>query len=67
MAIRNIVLETDALLRKTSRPVEKFDERLWVLLDDMLETMKQANGVSAGGSSVSLPSAAAVWIMVPGM
>lgn len=54
MAIRNIVLETDALLRKTSRPVEKFDERLWVLLDDMLETMQQANGVGLAAPQVGI-------------
>ena len=54
MAVRNIVLETDALLRKTSRPVEKFDERLWVLLDDMLETMQQANGVGLAAPQVGI-------------
>lgn len=54
MAIRNIVLETDELLRKTSRPVEKFDERLWILLDDMLETMKQANGVGLAAPQVGI-------------
>ena len=54
MAIRNIVLETDELLRKTSRPVEKFDERLWVLLDDMLETMRQANGVGLAAPQVGI-------------
>ena len=38
MALRNIVTERDPMLRKVSRPVEKFDRRLWTLLDDMAET-----------------------------
>ena len=39
MALRNIVTDTDHFLRKKSRPVDRFDERLHVLLDDMAETM----------------------------
>ena len=38
MALRNIVTEKEARLRKVSRPVERFDERLWTLLDDMADT-----------------------------
>ena len=38
MAIRNIVLKGDEILTKVCRPVEKFDEKLWELLDDMAET-----------------------------
>ena len=40
MAIRNIVKEGDPVLTKVCRPVEKFDEKLAVLLDDMIETLK---------------------------
>ena len=54
MAVRRIVLETEDLLRKVSRPVEKFDERLWTLLDDMLETMQQANGVGLAAPQVGI-------------
>ena len=39
MALRNIVKDPDPLLRKKSRPVETFDKKLHVLLDDMRETM----------------------------
>ncbi len=39
MAIRNIVKEGDPILSKVCRPVEKFDEKLGILLDDMYETM----------------------------
>ena len=45
MALRKIVCIEDELLRKKSRPVEKFDEKLHKLLDDMAETMYDANGV----------------------
>ena len=35
-------------------PVEKFNEKLWVLLDDMAETMHAANGVGLAGPQVGL-------------
>lgn len=44
MAIRKIVKVGDPILDKTSRPVEKFNSRLWTLLDDMKDTLYQANG-----------------------
>ena len=45
MAIRNIVKEGDDILTKVCRPVEKFDDKLGQMLDDMAETMKTADGV----------------------
>ena len=45
MALRTIVKDGDPILRKVCRPVEKFDEKLWTLLDDMAETMHEADGV----------------------
>lgn len=54
MALRNIVNEKEARLRKVSRPVEKFDERLWTLLDDMAETMYHADGVGIAGVQVGV-------------
>ena len=39
MALREIVIDGDPILRKISRPVEKFDNKLAALLDDMAETM----------------------------
>lgn len=48
MALRKIVCIEDELLRKKSRPVEKFDDRLHKLLDDMAQTMYDANGVGFG-------------------
>lgn len=56
MAIRKILTidkkEDLEFLRMKSREVEKFDDRLCILLDDMLETVKKANG--AGLSAVQI-------------
>ena len=54
MAIRIIRTEEDPILRKTSRPVTKFDEKLGVILDDMRETMEKANGVGLAAVQVGL-------------
>ena len=54
MAIRKIVTKEDKILLKKSRPVEKFDERLWQLLDDMKETMYLANGVGHAAVQVGI-------------
>ncbi len=44
MAIRNIIIKGDPILKKKSRPVEKFDDRLVQLLEDMAETMYKNEG-----------------------
>ena len=54
MAIRIIRTEEDPILRKTSRPVTKFDEKLGVILDDMKETMEKANGVGLAAPQVGV-------------
>lgn len=54
MAIRKIRTEEDSILRKKSRPVENFDERLWEMLDDMAETMYDADGVGLAGVQVGI-------------
>lgn len=54
MAIRNIVKTGDDVLTKMCRPVEKFDEKLWALLEDMNETMNAANGVGLAAPQVGL-------------
>ena len=54
MAIRNIVKIGDPILSKTSRKVENFDARLWQLLDDMKETMYNANGVGLAAVQVGI-------------
>ena len=54
MAIRKIVTLGDDVLRKTSRPVVKFDEKLWQLLDDMKDTMEKAEGVGLAAVQVGV-------------
>ena len=44
MAVREIVLHTDNFIRKKSKPVKVFDEKLWDLLDDMWETLEVVPG-----------------------
>ena len=54
MALRKIVCIEDELLRKKSRPVEKFDEKLHKLLDDMADTMYDANGVGLAAPQIAV-------------
>lgn len=54
MAIRNIVKEGDPILNKVCRKVEKFDGKLLELLDDMIETLAQANGVGLAAPQVGM-------------
>ncbi len=54
MALRNIVKVGDDILKKKCREVTVFDDKLWVLLDDMLETMREANGVGLAAPQVGI-------------
>lgn len=54
MALRNIYVEGDPILRKVCRPVEKFDEKLATLLDDMHETLDKAEGVGLAAPQVGM-------------
>ena len=52
MAVREIVKHTDSFIRKKSKPVKVFDEKLWELLDDMWDTLDEIPG--AGLSAVQV-------------
>jgi peptide deformylase len=54
MAIRKILTDSDSSLRKTSRRVEHFNSRLHTLLDDMTETLRQANGAGLAAAQVGV-------------
>ncbi len=54
MALRNLTNWNDPLFRKKSRPVEKFDERLWVLLDDMKDTLVNIGGYGCAAIHVGI-------------
>ena len=54
MAIRTIVKLGDDVLRKPCKKQEKFDKRLWELLDDMADTMYKAEGVGLAAPQVGI-------------
>ena len=54
MAIRNIVKVGDEVLTKKSRRVERIDERLVTLLEDMKNTLSHANGVGLAAPQVGI-------------
>lgn len=54
MALRTIITEGDPALSKVCRPVEKFDDRLHTLLDDMKETLAVSNGVGLAAPQVGI-------------
>ena len=54
MATRRILTEDDETLRKKSRAVTNFDERLHLLLDDMAETMREASGAGLAAVQVGV-------------
>lgn len=54
MAIRNIRLEGDEILKKKSREVEVIDEKTQILIDDMIETMHKYNGVGLAAVQVGV-------------
>ena len=60
MAIREIRKEGEDILRKKCRRVEKIDEKLTELLDDMIETLHQANGVGLAAPQVGVLKQVAV-------
>ena len=54
MPQRKIVIEPDPILRKESAPIEKVDNDLRKLLDDMLETMYAAPGIGLAAVQIGI-------------
>jgi len=54
MALRNIRINEDPILRKISKVVKNIDERTQILIDDMLDTMYEANGVGLAAPQVGI-------------
>ena len=55
MAIREILTAPDPRLREVSKPVDKVDDALRALMDDMLETMYDAPGIGLAAIQVGVP------------
>jgi peptide deformylase len=60
MAIRRILTADEPILRERAKRVSSFDSSLHRLLDDMLETMRDAPGVGLAANQVGVPLQAAV-------
>ena len=54
MAIRNVRLETDEILRKKSRAVDVVDDKIKELVNDMIETMHKQDGVGLAAPQVGV-------------
>jgi len=54
MAIRNVREDGDEILRKKSREVDRIDDRIKELLDDMVDTMHHYNGVGLSAVQVGV-------------
>ena len=54
MALREIRLDTDPILRKQSREVKEITDRIKVLVEDMIETMYDADGVGLAAPQIGI-------------
>ncbi len=54
MALRNIFTEGDDILRKKSRKVEKINEKVIEILDDMIDTMREHYGIGIAAPQVGI-------------
>ena len=54
MGIRKIIKKGDISLKKTSRPVTEFNARLHILLNDMRDTLAEADGVGLAAPQVGV-------------
>ena len=54
MALRKILTDNDPALFKKCRPVTNFDQRLWDLIDDLKETLADANGAGLAAPQVGI-------------
>ena len=54
MAVRDIVVDGEPILRKRCREVEVFDDKLAKLLDDMKDTLAKADGVGLAAPQVGI-------------
>ena len=60
MAIRDIITVPDPRLKQRSEPVERVDDALRALMDDMLETMYAAPGIGLAAIQIGVPKSVIV-------
>ena len=54
IGLRNLRNWNDPIFKKKSREINNFDENLWILLDDMRETLAKANGYGCAAVHVGV-------------
>jgi peptide deformylase len=54
MGLRKIVTLPDPILRRKARPVSTFDKKLQTLIEDMIETMREAPGVGLAAPQIGI-------------
>jgi len=60
MSLRQIVFLPDPILRRKAKPVTKFDKELQTLIDDMIETLRDAPGVGLAAPQINISQQLAV-------
>ena len=55
MAIKEILTEPNQVLRQVSKPVDQVTKEEQLLMDDMLETMYNANGIGLAAIQIGIP------------
>jgi len=55
MTIKPLIILPDPILRQVSKPIEKLDDELLKLADDMLETMYDAPGIGLAAIQIGVP------------
>ncbi len=60
MTLRQIVTLPEPVLRRKAKPITKFDKELQTLIDDMIETMRDAPGVGLAAPQVGVSERLAV-------
>ena len=65
MAIRTILTQGDPVLGKVCHPVTRFDDRLTDLLDDLRETLTDANGMGLAAPQVGILRRAVIVVLDP--
>ncbi len=60
MAIRKIVTHGDPVLRKKCKPVERIDDKVLHLIEDMFETMYDAPGIGLAANQIGVDLSVAV-------
>ena len=54
MAIRNIVPDTDEIMHKVCRPITEVNEKIKMLAEDMIDTLRESGGVGLAGPQVGI-------------